>query len=237
VTGRGQAGRHAAPRRRRALWLVAAFVAVDLVVGVLALTVVPRVGPWSGDGAPDPSTGTMAGYPVLNGNQGLPIEVGRPWGTSCAPVALVAGLAMPASWRRSLAEVVDEAGAAGVPVLGASTALDGRQVRTVRIDGIAGPAPSLPDGRPQQLLWVLATVTAPGGGTEHIVDLRAAVYLATTGDDAAAQRRIMRTLLARSFGLAGSTQPGSGLAEQISSTVDGFSPADLAALRTMSGCA
>jgi hypothetical protein len=232
-------------RRRRAIWLVVAFLVVDAVVGVLAVSVLPRLGLWPGSGpssspAPTPvptttSNPALAGYPVLNGNQGYPVAVGRPWGAPCAPITMVAAPGTPEPLTARLGEVIAEAAAGGVPVLAVGAAPDGRPVQTVQVAADRAAAPTLPDGRPQQVLWFFQTTLDASGRSETIRTMSTAVYLRSVGD-AEGQRRALRSLLARSFGLAGATRPGSGLAEELSATLDGFSAADLAALRTMAGC-
>ena len=239
----GQAHHGPSTRRRRALGLVTAFLVVDVVVGVLAITVLPRVGLWPGPTTPAPTssapspTGSpaLAGYPVLNGNAGFPVAVGRPWGTPCASITMTAAPGAPESLRSRLREVIAEAAAGGVPVLAVGSAPDGRPLQTVQVAAETSLSPVLPDGRPQQVLWFFTTTLDAANRSETIRAMSTTVYLRATGD-AAAQRRALRTLLARSFGLAGSTRPGSGLAEELSATVDAFSASDLTALRAMSGC-
>lgn len=232
--------------RRRALWIVAAFLAVDAVLGLLAGTVLPKLGlamPWSSPSTTPSSTATtaaaavpaLAGYPVLNGNQGYPIAVGRPWGSPCAPIALVAVDGTPQGLRARLDEVVTEAAAGGVPVLEPGPAPLGREVPVVQVAADTASTPVLPDGRPQQVLWFLQTSLDPSGSSEVIGAVSTGVFLQAAPDEVA-QRRALRSLLARSFGLAGSTSAGSGLTAELGSTLDGFSPADLAALRAMAGC-
>lgn len=240
-------GRHEPmSRRRRALWIVAAFLLVDATLALLAATVLPRLGlpgPWSSpSSSPSPTATTaaaaipaLAGYPVLNGNQGYPIAVGRPWGTPCAPIALVAAEGTPEQLRARLGEVLAEAAAGGVPVLEPGPAPLGVEVPAVQVAADTASTPLLPDGRPQQVLWFLRTSLDPSGRSETIGAVSTGVFLQAARDDVA-QRRALRSLLARSFGLAGSTSPGSGLTAELGSTLDAFSPADLAALRAMAGC-
>jgi hypothetical protein len=262
--------------RRRALWIVAALLAVDVAAGLVALTVLP-----TGERQPDPSampassataraasSPELSGYPVLNGNQGYPIAVGRPWGSPCAPIALVPAEGTPESVRSRLDEVVSEAAAGGVPVLrtgapptgGGPGPLDkgpgpldeapatgaegpgplgaepgGQEVPVVQVAADTTSAPALPDGRPQQVLWYLQTELDPSGRSETIRAASTGLFV-TAASTEVAQRRALRALLARSFGLAGSTASGSGLTAELGSTLDAFSPGDLAALRTMAGC-
>lgn len=241
VNGRG---RHEpmAPRRR-ALWIVAALLLVDALASVLAVTLLPGVG-WDPEPAAAPTTSATAraasspaldGYPVLNGNQGYPIAVGRPWGVPCTSIALVAAEGAPDDLRARLDEVLGEAAAGGVPVLEPGPAPLGRETPIVQVAGDAVTSPTLPDGRPQQVLWFLQTTLDASGRSETIRGVSAGVFL-RAADDEVAQRRALRALLARSFGLAGSTAPGSGLTAELGSSLDAFSPGDLAALRAMAGC-
>lgn len=237
-------GRHGRPsRRRRALWLVVAFLAVDLVAGGVVLGLLPRL---TGSGtAPSTSPSTtqapgpadaLAGYPQLRGNQGWPVAAGRPWGTPCAPVRFVPGSSVTAQVRARLREVVAEAAAGGVPVVASVTVPDDRPVNAVAFELVADQSPQLPDGRPQRLFWQITTVLAPNGTSERMVGLATVMFPATTGSDPVDQRRVLRTLVARAFGLDGATRPGSGITAELASTLDRFSAADLAALRAMAGC-
>jgi hypothetical protein len=229
--------------RRRALWIVAALLLADVVASVVAVTLLPGVG-WDPQPSAAPTISAtsraatspaLEGYPVLNGNQGYPIAVGRPWGTPCAPIALVAAEGTPDGLRQRLDEVLAEAAAGGVPVVGPGRAPPGREVPTVQVAADATSTPTLGDGRPQQVLWFLQTSLDPSGRTETMRVVSTGVFTRAARDEVA-QRRALRSLLARSFGLAGSTAPGSGLTAELGSTLDAFSPADLAALRAMAGC-
>jgi hypothetical protein len=222
---------------------VAAFLLLDALVALVVVAVLPRLGGTdaspptsSGAGTTSASADALAGYPVLRGNQGWPIAVGRPWGTPCAPVRLVPGESLPAAWRARLREVVAEAADGGVPVVPTTDVPDERPTNAVGLDAVRDQTPLLPDGRPQRLFWQITTDLAPDARSERILGLQTVVFPASVGDRAADQRRVLRTLLARSFGLDGATRPGSGLTAELASTVDRFSPADLAALRAMAGC-
>lgn len=241
VSGRGR--HEPMTARRRALWIVAGLLLLDAVAALVAVTVLPGIG-WDPEPSAAPTTSAtsraatdpaLVGYPVLNGNQGFPIAVGRPWGSPCATIALVPAEGTPDGLRARLGEVLAEAAAGGVPVLEPGPAPLGREVPSVQVAADIASTPTLPDGRPQQVLWFLQTTLDPSGRSETLRAVSTGVFLQAAPDEVA-QRRALRSLLARSFGLGGSTAPGSGLTAELGSTLDAFSPADLAALRAMAGC-
>lgn len=138
--------------------------------------------------------------------------------------------------RARLREVLAEAADGGVPVVPSVAVPDERPSNAVALEAIADQSPLLPDGRPQRIFWQITTTLAPDGRSERIRGLTTAVFPAAVGRTAADQRKVLRTLVARSFGLDGATRPGSGITADLATTIDRFSAADLAALRAMAGC-
>jgi hypothetical protein len=81
-----------------------------------------------------------------------------------------------------------------------------------------------------------STQVSPDQSTEFLTMESARVFTAVASDPLT-QRRAMRFIVAWSQGISGSTVPGTGIAHHLAKSADAFSADDLAALRTMSGCA
>jgi len=94
-------------------------------------------------------------------------------------------------------------------------------------------SPRFADGKPEHI--VFGWDARPAADREHevLTSLEGVFYLKNL-DDAAAYRSAMRRFVAFSQGIAGSTAPGSGIAE--GTAVDSFSSADVTAMLRMSGC-
>ncbi|HTZ10702.1 MAG TPA: hypothetical protein VMB72_16635 [Acidimicrobiales bacterium] len=185
------------------------------------------------------------GYSTVTGPQGLPLAEGQPWGTPCQPVVFGVAAGVPDADYVQLQSVVAEARAAGVDV-----ALETREfqwfpgdvypagrtdatVKFVWVTSNDGVPPILAGGHPEHIGFGWDATPDPGGTHERFTDLQATLYLRAV-DGPMAVRRAARQLVAFSQAVGATTLGQSGIAD--GSAVDHFTPADLEAMRVMSGC-
>ncbi len=104
----------------------------------------------------------------------------------------------------------------------------------VPVYGNTSSSPALPGGEPERIEFGYDARPASDGVHEVITSLQGVLYFRNLGNSAFADRHATRQLIAFSQGIGSSTAPGSGIAR--GTTVDRFSPDDLAAMQRMSGC-
>ena len=238
---------HAKPRSG---W-IAGGVALAVLVVVSALGVAVTLGPGSSQARRAREAALTAGsadYYTFTGPLGRPMAVGAPWGPGCAPVVLNVEDTVPDAVYDEVVHVVAESRAHGIAI-----DVETRQ-HTWRPDALPSPGPrTLPvqfvaifadteaghlrsDGQPERDRTGWDAVPDPNGETEHLTRLNMTLHLATLGDSRLEYRRALRKLVGWSQGVADSTSPNSALPERATSAPDAFSPADIAAMKVMSGC-
>lgn len=89
-------------------------------------------------------------------------------------------------------------------------------------------------GHPEHIGFEWNARVASDGTNEVVTYLQGTLYLKNIAGSAAVDRLATRQLIAFTQGVSASSAPGSGIAD--GSTVDTFSPADIAAMQRMSGC-
>ena len=227
VSGTTQDGRGGATsRRRRALWVVGAFLVVDAMVGLTLVTLLPRLGAWSSTprsarrrrGAPTrPRSSGVDGTGRLSGAAGQPglpdrgrSAVGHARARRSRSCPTPRCLVPCASGSR---EVVSEAAAGGVPVVElARASRTGAPAHTVHRRGRRGrPASAARTADRSSCSGSSPTVPGPVGRTEQIrrhddPDLRDRPPAPTRSPSAACCAPCSR---ARSASTA--ARPGSGL--------------------------
>ncbi len=188
------------------------------------------------------------GYYTFTGPQGLPATVGRPWGRACRPVVFSFRPQVPA-WVRSQAEqVIDAARAQGIDVTfarsgGRSPARplfyrDGQSSATVArvpITVATSTPPRLPNGAPQHSSIAWQMRTDHNRRTADLTWIVATLELRTLAGQPLSVRRSIRQLIAWTQGIGRTSLTASGIYQDTGT--DHFTPADIAAMLDMSGCA
>jgi len=201
----------------------------------------------AGSGASDPNLAIPGapGYTTLDGPDGLPLAVGRPWGPPCQPIVFSVNHAIPALADQELAVVVAQARATGVDVTLEDPqgywqpgdlyppGLTNAEVKFVPVSVDSTAAPKLSDGGPEHIGFGWDGHPSADGIHDQLTGVQATLYARDLADPAA-YRLADRQLIGFAEGVAASTAPGSGIARD--SNVDGFSSQDTMAMRMMSGC-
>jgi hypothetical protein len=187
------------------------------------------------------------GYNTMTGPHGKPLAVGRPWGHACQPVRFAVEEHVPDSVYTQIATVVAEARRDGLNV-----ALETRDFRwtpsSVYYPAGLGPAtvprvaifahsekpPQRSDGKPENIRLGWDATVDPDGRHEDLTSIDGDFWMQTLQGHPQAVRRSMRQLVAMTEGIGRATRDDSGIARD--SSLDRFSPADVAAMRLMSGC-
>ena len=237
-----------APGGRRGWWIGGGVAAAALLV-VSAIVIGTVMGPDLARSARRAAlpAGT-ADYYTFTGPLGRPMAVGAPWGPGCAPVVLNVEDSVPDAVYAEVVHVVTEARASGIAI-----GVESRQ-HTWQPGDLPVPGPrTLPvqfvaifadtdaghlrsDGKPERDRTGWDAVADPNGQTEHLTRLSMTLHLATLGDSRLEYRRALRKLVGWSQGIADSTSPNSALPDRATDSPDAFSPADIAAMKVMSGC-
>jgi hypothetical protein len=231
-------------------WLVAAVAAGTTLalVGAIAVTRGRHASlPEAGAGAP-PFDLVAAGYSTFEGPRGLPMAVGSPWGTACAPVVLTLDVDAPLEMVAAASEVASEADGDGLNVVFGDSmgtydvshlrnvAPDGTGVHpiTVRVSNAAPP--KLATGKPRIDTIGWSASLAADGRHERLTKIVVTIYARAVARNEVLARGAMRDAVAWSMGVAGSANVGSGLYSDRAHRADLFTDNDVAALRAMSGC-
>jgi Domain of unknown function (DUF4190) len=186
-------------------------------------------------------------YTTATGETGLPLAEGSPWGRPCQPVVFQVNPSMPAQQYALIREAVYGARALGVDVTIETPKLiwypsllypPGQTNATVVLVPIfpsTQPPPTLSDGHAERIDLGWNTKVSSDGRHDVLSNLQATIYLSAVRGDPQATERATRQLVALSQGVAGSTSPGSSIAQ--GNMVDNYSTQDVAAMQRMSGCA
>lgn len=187
------------------------------------------------------------GYFTVSGPKGDPLPVGRPWGTSCQPAVFTVTSAMPASVYSLVLGVILTARASGVDVAITNLAnqwepaslypsgLTAAQVKFVPIAVNLGTPPTLSNGSLEHVGFGWDARPAADGTHEILTNLQTALFLQPLQHNPLALRHAVREIVAFSQGIGSSSLSSSAIGDQ--TAVDTFTPVDLAAMATMSGCA
>jgi hypothetical protein len=232
----GEALPSGANRANRA---VIAAVAVGALLGAGAIPLTTMVALGSG-------RVQVAGYHTYAGADHRSLIPGRPWGHACTPVVIELDPQTPATIREEAAAVVAEARAGGANLVLANEnqSYDPARLRVSKKGGVVGVPISVqahgvsnPGGRPLGFLASWHTKHDLDGRHDVLTHLEATLYTDALADDPVATRKALRVIVARTAGVdAGASTPGTGLAARLEQSTDAFSPADLHAVRVLSGC-
>lgn len=218
------------------------------VVGVVmaAFAIVPRAVPVIQEKATT-SRVLAGGYSSFTGPRGLTVTGGAPWGAPCAAVLVHIPEHAPSVLETAIRDVVAEAHRGGVNV-SVATGTDWDMTGFVRPPEVGTPPRhavivlddgepgTTRDGSPTTVTMGWSMERAPDGASEYLTQLRARFYTQTLAGDALTERKAVRYLIGWSQGISGSSLAGSGIASLMHLAGDAFTPSDLAAMRTMSGC-
>jgi Protein of unknown function (DUF2510). len=194
------------------------------------------------------SAGTADFY-TFTGPLARPMAVGAPWGRACEPVVLNVEDSVPDAVYAEIVRVVAEARAGGIDIGVESRqhtwrpselypdGLQNTDVEFVPVFSDTDGGHLRSDGKPERDLVGWDAAPDPNGLSEHLTTLRVTLHLATLGDSPLEYRRAMRKFVGWSQGIADSTSPNSALPLRATAAPDAFSPADIAAMKVMSGCA
>lgn len=230
---------------RREVWWIVALVGVVVLAVVAVLRVAgDRPGPLHDPRDPR-YLPVLSDYLLGTGPHGRLIETGQPWGFPCAPVLFRFDPSVPHGTATQFAAVVAAARSQGLNVAAvtgdavpAPGALVGEQQlwRIVPVVYSTAAAPLNDQGRPSAFVGEYQAQLTTDGRFENFTGNRIVVYGRTTGSDALVQRRMARLAVGRVEGVFGSRSEESGMTHGMRSTVDAFTPADLAAMHLMGGC-
>jgi hypothetical protein len=218
-----------ARRRHRVLWVTLTVVLPLALLGASLWSAYRRNSLTKIAGAP--------GYRTFTGPRGKPLPLGRPWGRACQPIRFAAEGDVPTSTYTQIASVVGEARRDGLDVTlenrssGSQGAADAVQVS---ITESTGEPPRLSNGQPEHIRFGWDAKLDPDGSHEDLTYAYGELWARTVGDDPLAQRRSVRQLIALTQGILSTSRSDSGIARNTS--IDRFTPADIAAMHRMSGC-
>lgn len=218
-------------------------VAVSRPAGRLAAARIPglarELGALAISGAP--------GYFTFTGPQGFPAPVGRPWGQACKPVVFDFAAGVPRSVYDHAVAVVRAARKRGIDVTAedrphawAHHALyyrDGQSAKSAAVVDVTTSGqtpPKLPDGKPE-LIYLGRDMKVDGDkSNEDLTEVQAKLWLQALTGHPELLRRSIRQLIAWTQGISRTTDAVSGISN--TTATDRFTPADIAAMVTMSGC-
>lgn len=226
--------------RYRAIFTLLSLVGPLMTFGVGGFLLIPSDAPRLAiRGAP--------GYFTTTGPDGKPLAFGRPWGTSCEPVVFQVNNQVPASVFDQVNTVVSQARLDGLNIT-----LENRtyfwQIDTVRLPSGQTPAdvPVVPifwnadslnyltNGEPEHIGFGWNARPDEDGTNEDLTSLQGILFARALNNNAFAERRAIRQLVAFAEGVASTTMKDSGIRD--GSNVDGLSGPDVRAITTMSGC-
>lgn len=185
------------------------------------------------------------GYIAVPGQQGQAVPFGRPWGVACQPIRFAVAKSVPGWAYTQIATVVEQARKQGIDVVlesrsgkwqhnelyyrSGQSAATSKQVKIVAAAG-------MPSTTKNQQAMQLSTDSKPDrdGTNDDLSAVTAAFHLQVVKGSAATVRRSIRQLIAWTQGISETTNPVSGITQR--SFTDGFTTADLSAMRAMSGC-
>lgn len=230
---------------RRLVLLLVALGVVVVLAGVQAVRIlgdrpVPPV-----DGRDPRNVPALSVYMLSSGPHGKLLEVGQPWGFSCAPVLFRLGTGMPAGEVKQFESVVDAARRVGfnvAAVRGSAEPAAGSLVGEAQLWRVVPVAYSTKTpgpnelGKPQAMNTVWDSRVTFDGGYENLTSMRFTVFGRTTAGDALLQRKVARLAVARAFGVFGARSTSSGITQLMQAEADAFTGDDIAAIRAMSGC-
>jgi hypothetical protein len=215
-----------------------------LVVGVL---VVPALLVRNQTHVAQSESASLGAYTTFDGPTGKPFPTGRPWGVACQPVRLTVEEHVPDDVYAQVVTVVKEARADGINVtvedrtfswntgsLYYPAGMTPDNVQRVGIFVNNGAPDVTSDGQPEHVKLGWDATLDADGQHEDMTDAQGELQMANLTGDAVGQRRAVREVIALTQGVSGTNDSGSGLGP--GSTHDGFSAADIGAMKQMSGC-
>jgi hypothetical protein len=220
-------------------------LSLSLVIGTVVIVLIAN-GSVSRIGQHELAISGAPGYTTTTGETGLPLASGSPWGRPCQPVVFQVSPSMPTRQYDLIQQAVDNARALGVDVTIETPKLlwypsllypvgqTNASIQLVPIVPSMQPPPSLSDGHVERIGFGWDTKISSDGRHDVLSDLQATIYLSAVRGDPQATERATRQLVAFSQGVAGSTSPGSSIAQ--GNTKDAYSRRDVVAMQLMSGC-
>ena len=187
------------------------------------------------------------GYVSFTGPTGKSFAVGRPFGQACQPIRFTVEEHVPDSVYAQVVSVVNEARADGVDVTVENRSFAWKpdslyyppgttSTGVLRVGiflNVGSPTP-LSNGHPAHVILGYDASPDADGKHDDLVGPQGTLQMQTLAGDVVGQRRAVREIIALTQGVAGSNRTDSGLGS--GSTRDGFSLADIAAMKNMSGC-
>lgn len=231
-------------KRQRITWTAGAIgFAVLPIPVVMGLTAVFGIS--AGASSTDTAIPGAPGYYTMHGPHGRPLAVGVPWGTPCAPIVVVTPRTLPEPMYRVIAQTVHAAWANGLNIVVTHrngdvplTALyqTPGSVLDHNVNVVVGQTSSDPATPHLRLGWN-AELT-PDGRHERLTSLQGIFYLSTLEQEPepVTLRKVVRYMIGFTAGIGSSTKQGSAF-EHLADAADRFSPSDVHAMLTMSGCA
>lgn len=188
------------------------------------------------------------GYVTFAGPDGKPLRAGQPWGRPCQPIRFAVMPSVPGPLYRQIALVVRQARYDGIDVTLDSRGgnwsprslyyIDGQSPQSLVLlpIGATGKAPPLlSDGYHEHINIGWNARPDPDGRHDDLMFVQGVLWLKTLKGHPRLVRHAARQLIAMTQGISGSTRSDSSLPDW--SSIDGFTRADIAAMRLMSGCA
>jgi hypothetical protein len=198
-------------------------------------------------GNPDLAIPGAPGYSTFTGPHGKPLAAGRPWGEPCQPIRFTVEEHVPDWVYAQVAAVTDEARGDGIDVTletrqfmwspASLYYLNGQSpASTVRVAIFAHDEspPQLANGQPEHVNLGWDARLDPDGRHEDLTLAQGDLWMQVLDGHPQAVRRSMRQLVAMTQGIIRTSRQDSAIAE--GTNIDHFTPADIAAMKRMSGC-
>ena len=197
---------------------------------------------------PDGNLSQDVAYRSFGGGHGLAVTDGAPWGQPCKPVLLEVAANVPDAVFAEADRVVREARTGGLDIALSTRSLQWRpsdlypagltiaDVARAPIFADTSPGHLRADGQPTREDVGWDTALEPDGRSEYLTSMQVKLHLANLGGDPLAYRRALRKFIGWTQGIADSSDAGSALKLHSTHAPDGFTPADMSAMKRMSGC-
>lgn len=187
------------------------------------------------------------GYTTFTGPDGEALPVGRPWGRSCRPIRFAFGKGVPGWVQTQARQVITRARGQGIDVTvegsnysWSSSSLyyrPGQSWKTTAEVGIFasnGLPPVLTNGHLEHINLAWDARQDPDGHNEDLTTAQGILQMRVLTGQPQTVRRSIRQLIAMTQGIMATTQHDSAIAQ--GTMIDQFTPADIAAMKRMSGC-
>jgi hypothetical protein len=196
---------------------------------------------------PDLAIPGAPGYSTFTGPRGKPLAVGRPWGEPCQPIRFTVEEHVPDWVYAQVATVIAEARSDGIDVTVETRRFMWSPASLYYVKG-QSPAstervgifardelpPQLLNGKLEHINLGWDARLDRDGRHEDLTLAQGDLWMQVLDGHPKAVRRAIRQLVAMTQGIIRTSRQDSGIAS--GTNIDRFTPADIAAMKQMSGC-